>query len=44
MVIGTSGFAKMKEQLPFCREFRTLCIEGRIVVEHVVYLWNRSST
>ena len=27
---------KMKEHLLFCREFSTLCIKDRVIVDHVV--------
>ena len=36
MVVFTSRVMKMKEQLPFCREFSILCIEDRVAVERVV--------
>ena len=33
MVVCTSRVMKVKERLPFCREFRTLCIEDRVAVD-----------
>ena len=38
MVICTGRVVKIKGHLSFCREFRTLCIEDRIVADHVVTL------
>ena len=32
----TSRDLKMKEYLPFCREFSILCIEDRVVVDSVI--------
>ena len=36
VVVYTSRVVKMKEHLPFCREFSILCIEDRVVVDRVV--------
>ena len=36
MVVYTNKALKIKEQLPFCREFSVLCIEDRVVVKRVV--------
>ena len=36
MVVYTNKALKIKEHLPFCREFSVLCIEDRVVVERVV--------
>ena len=36
VVICTSSVLKMKEQLPFSREFSILCIVDRVVVDRVV--------
>ena len=36
MVVCTSEVIKMKEHLPFCRKLSILCIESRVVVDHVV--------
>ena len=36
LVVFTSRVVKMKEYLPFCREFNILCIEYRVVVDRVV--------
>ena len=33
VVVCTSRVMKVKERLPFCREFRTLCIEDRVAVD-----------
>ena len=35
-VVCTSGVVKIKEYLPFCREFRILFIEDRVFFDHVV--------
>ena len=32
VVVCTSRFVKMKKHLPFCREFRTLYNEDRVVL------------
>ena len=36
LVVCTSKVVKMKEYLPFCREFNILCVEDRVAVNHVV--------
>ena len=36
LVVCSSRVVKMMEHLPFCREFSILCIEDRVVVDHVV--------
>ena len=36
LVVCTSRVVKMKEHLPFCREFSILCIEDRVVADHVI--------
>ena len=36
VVVSTSRVVKMKEHALFCREFNTLCIGNRVVVDHVV--------
>ena len=36
LVVSTSRVVKMKGHLPFCREFRTLCIEDRVAIDRVV--------
>ena len=36
LVVCSSRVVKMKKHLPFCREFSILCIEDRVVVDHVV--------
>ena len=36
LVACTSRVVKMKEHLPFCREFSILCIEDRVVADHVI--------
>ena len=36
MVASVSLVVKIKEHLPFCREFITLCIEDRVFVDRVV--------
>ena len=36
LVIFTIRVLKMKEHLPFCREFSILCIEDRVFVDPVV--------
>ena len=36
MVVCTSSVVKIKEYLPFCREFSISCIEDRVVVDRVV--------
>ena len=36
LVVCSSRVAKMKENVPFCREFSIFCIEDRVVVDHVV--------
>ena len=36
MTACTNRALKMKEHLPFCREFSVLCIEDRVVVEGVI--------
>ena len=33
VVVCKSRVLKLKEQLPFCREFRILCIEDGMVVD-----------
>ena len=35
-VVCTNRVVKMKEYLPFCKEFSILCIEDRVVVDSVV--------
>ena len=35
VVVCTSKVVKMKEHLPFCKEFGILCIEDRVVVDRV---------
>ena len=35
MVVYTSRVVKMKEHLPFCKEFSILCIEDIVVVHSV---------
>ena len=35
LVVCTSSVVKMKEHLPFCREFGILCIEDGFAVNHV---------
>ena len=37
VVACTRRVVKMKEHLPFCREFSILCREDRVVVDRVVY-------
>ena len=36
VVVCTSRVVKMKEHLPFCKEFNTLCVEERVVVDQIV--------
>ena len=36
VVVCISRVVKMKEHLPFHKEFSILCIENRVVVGHVV--------
>ena len=36
LVVCSSRVAKMKENVPFCREFSIFCIEDRVVIDHVV--------
>ena len=36
VVLYTSRAMKMMEHLPFCKEFRTLFIEDRVVIDRVV--------
>ena len=36
VAVCTSRVVKMKENLPFCRECSTLCIEDRVAVDRVV--------
>ena len=36
MIVCAKKALKMKEHLPFCRDFSVLCIEDRVVVERVV--------
>ena len=36
VVVSTSRIVKMKEHLPFRKEFSILCIENRVVVDRVV--------
>ena len=36
LVVSTRWVVKMKEHLPFCREFSILCIEDRVVADLVV--------
>ena len=36
VVVCTSRVAKMKEHLPFRKEFTILCIKNRVVVKRVV--------
>ena len=36
VVICRSRVVKMKEYLPFCREFNILCIEDRVVAVELV--------
>ena len=36
VVICTSKVVKMKEHLPYCREFSIICIEDRVAVDCVV--------
>ena len=36
MIVGTSRIVKMKKHMPFCREFRTLCIEDGVAIDRVV--------
>ena len=38
MAVCISKVVKMKEHLPFCKEFSILCIEDRVPVESVVLL------
>ena len=38
MVVYTSRAMKMKEHLTFCKEFSTLFIEDRVVIDRVVSL------
>ena len=33
---STNRVVKMKEHLPFCREFSTVFIEDRVAIDHVV--------
>ena len=35
VVVSTSRNLKMKEHLPFCREFRALSVEDRVAVNRV---------
>ena len=36
VVVCTSRVVKMKEHLPFRKEFNTLCIEERVAVDQIV--------
>ena len=36
LMVCTCRFVKMKEHLPFCREFSIFCIEDRLAVDNVV--------
>ena len=36
MIVSTNRVVEMKEHLSFCKEFSILCIEDRVVVDHVV--------
>ena len=36
LVVCSNRVVKMNEHLPFLREFSILCIEDRVVVDHVV--------
>ena len=36
LLVCSTRVVKMKEHLPFCREFSILCIEDKVVVDHVV--------
>ena len=36
VVVCTRRIVKMKEHVPFCREFIILCVEDRVVVNLVV--------
>ena len=36
VAVYTNRIVKMKEHLPFCREFSILCIEDRVVADLVV--------
>ena len=38
VVACTSRIVKMKENLPFCKEFSILCIEDRVVIDCIVKL------
>ena len=42
MVICTSRVAKIKEHLPFCKEFSILCIEDRLLLT-VLYNFKREA-
>ena len=44
VVVYTSSAMKMKEHLPFGKEFSKLFIEDRAVVDRVVLLWKRSGS
>ena len=43
VVVCAVRVVKMKEHLPFCKEFRMLCIEDRIFFDCVILLLKRSS-
>ena len=36
VVVYTRGIVKMKEHLLFCKEYRILCIEDRVVIDQIV--------
>ena len=36
VVACTNQAVKKKEHMPFCREFKTLCIEYRVAVDRIV--------
>ena len=38
VIVFTSRVVIMKEHLPFCREFRTLCIEDRVTIRYMMRL------
>ena len=41
LVVCTSRVVKMKEHLPFCREFSILCIEDRVVANFMLSNFER---
>ena len=43
LVACTSRVGKLKEHLPFCREFNILCIEDRVAVDHVFNFENEAA-